>query len=211
MARRSGQVGYEEKKGNWYHVRFRKDVPGQEKRAYLSIPICPISGPGALRKPERLRRRKEIIVASGADTEEHFNSVAAINYGGTFRKQAEWFLNHLQTRKRKPIKPATADGYRSYIGNWLDPYLGDLPLSSVNNLVVKGLVTRMVEAGRSPKMVGNVIQFAKMAVASAVNENGEEIHPRTWNHEFMDLPEVKNQRLQSWLARRDESKCSIFF
>jgi len=103
-------------------------------------------------------------------------------------------LNHLQTRKRKPIKPATADGYRSYIDNWLDPYLGDLPLSSVNNLVVKGLVTRMVEAGRSPKMVGNVIQFAKMVVASAVNENGEEIHPRTWDHEFMDLPEVKNQR-----------------
>src|ERR1700722_8187301 len=33
-----------------------------------------------------------------------------------------------------------------------------------------------------------------MVVASAVNENGEQIHPRTWNHEFMDLPEVKNQR-----------------
>jgi hypothetical protein len=47
MARRSGQVGYEEVKGNWYHVRFRKDVPGQEKRAYVSVPICPVSGPGA--------------------------------------------------------------------------------------------------------------------------------------------------------------------
>ena len=29
---------------------------------------------------------------------------------------------------------------------------------------------------------------------SIVNENGERIHPRTWNHEFIDLPEVKNQR-----------------
>jgi hypothetical protein len=194
MARRSGQVGYEEKKGDWYHVRFRKDVPGQEKRAYLSVPICRISGPGALTKPERLRRRKEIIVASGADTVEHLNSVEAINYGGTFRKQAVWCLNHAQTRRRKPIKPATADGYQSYSDKWLDPYLGDLPLSSVNNLVVKGLVTRMVEDGKSPKMVGNVVQFVKMVVASAVNEDGEEIHPRTWNHEFMDLPEVKNQR-----------------
>lgn len=27
-----------------------------------------------------------------------------------------------------------------------------------------------------------------------MNENGEEIHPRKWNHEFIDLPEVKNQR-----------------
>jgi hypothetical protein len=47
MARRSGQVGYEEVKGGWYHARFRMDVPGQEKRAYLSRPICPVSGPGA--------------------------------------------------------------------------------------------------------------------------------------------------------------------
>lgn len=39
MARRSGQVGYEEVKGGWYHVRFRIDVPGQERRAYLSTAI----------------------------------------------------------------------------------------------------------------------------------------------------------------------------
>jgi hypothetical protein len=38
-----------------------------------------------------------------------------------------------------------------------------------------------------------VIQVVKMVVASAVNENGEEVHPRTWNHQFMELPEVKNQ------------------
>jgi integrase len=146
------------------------------------------------REPERFRRRKEIIVASGADTEEYFKNVEAINHGGTFRRQAEWWLDHAQTRKRKPIKPSTADGFRSYLSKWLNPILGDLPLSSVNNLVVKDLVTHMMEAGISPKMVGNVIQVVKMVVASAVNENGEEIHPRSWNHEFMDLPEVKHQR-----------------
>src|SRR5580704_2030698 len=75
MARRSGQVGYEEVKRRWYHVRFRIDVPGQEKRAYLSRPICPISGPGSRTKPERLKLGKQIIAASGADTEEHFNKV----------------------------------------------------------------------------------------------------------------------------------------
>jgi len=59
MRRRSGQTGYEEKKGGWYHVRFRIDVLGQEKRAYKSVPICPVSGPSALSKLERLRKRKE--------------------------------------------------------------------------------------------------------------------------------------------------------
>ena len=194
MARRSGQVGYEEVKGSWYHVRFRIDVPAREKRAYLSKPICPVSGPGTLTKPERLKRKREIIAASGADTEDHFNRIEAISYGTTFRTQAEWWLNHVQARKRSPITPATAAGFGSYLKKWLNPNLGDLPLSSVNNLVVKGLVTKMTDAGLSAKMVNNVVQVAKMVVASAVNENGERVHPRTWNHEFIDLPEVKGQR-----------------
>jgi integrase len=100
----------------------------------------------------------------------------------------------VQTRKRNPIRMATAAGFGSYLKKWLNPNLGHLPLSCVNNLVVKGLVTKMTDAGLSAKMVSNVVQVVKMVVASAVNENGEQIHPRTWNHEFMDLPEVKNQR-----------------
>lgn len=194
MARRSGQVGYEEVKGSWYHVRFRIDVSGQEKRVYLSKPICPVSGPGSLSKLERFRKRKEIITASGADTEEHFKKVEAFNHGTTFRKQAEWWLDYAMTRKRKPIRPATAAGFESYLKKWLHPLLGDLPLSSVNNRAVRHLVTKMTEAGKSPKMVNNVVQVVKMIMASAVNENGEQIHPRTWNHEFIDLPEVTNQR-----------------
>jgi integrase len=51
----------------------------------------------------------------------------------------------------------------------------------------------MAKAGVSPKMVTNVIQVVKMVVGSVVNENGERLHPRTWNHEFMDLPEVRDQ------------------
>src|SRR6202789_3760213 len=73
MARRSGQVGYEEVKRGWFHVRFRMDVPGQEKRAYLSKPICPISGLGFLTKPERFRQRKQIIAARGAETGTQLN------------------------------------------------------------------------------------------------------------------------------------------
>jgi integrase len=194
MARRSGQVGYEEVKGSWYHVRFRMDVPGQEKRAYLSTPICPISGPGALTKPERLRKRKEIIAASGADTEEHFNKVDAINQGIVFRKQAEWWLNRVQARKRRPVRPSTLAGFASYLNNWLNPNLGDMPLSSVNNLVVKQLAVKMTAAGLSPKTMSNIVQVVKMIVASALNENGEQVYPRTWNHDFIDLPEVRNQR-----------------
>src|SRR6202035_163702 len=52
----------------------------------------------------------------------------------------------------------------------------------------------------SPKMVNNVIQVVKMVVASLVNEDGEKIYPRTWNHEFIDMPEVKNQRQPTYTS-----------
>ena len=78
--------------------------------------------------------------------------------------------------------------------NWLNPNLGDIPLSSVNNPVVKQLVKKMTTAGLSPKTMNNIVQVIKMVVASALNENGEQLYPRTWNHDFIDLPEIRNQR-----------------
>jgi len=33
-----------------------------------------------------------------------------------------------------------------------------------------------------------------MVVASAVDEQGEEIYPRKWNAEFIDLPVVEKER-----------------
>src|ERR1035438_3646033 len=121
MARRSGQCGYLERKGNGWYVRFWIDVAGQEKRVHKSIRICPAKGPGALAKPERERRAKEVISASGANTVEHFEKVQALNQGATFRQQSAWWLNHARTRKRSPIKPATAVGYQSYLDNRLNP------------------------------------------------------------------------------------------
>ncbi len=40
----------------------------------------------------------------------------------------------------------------------------------------------------------HIVQVVKMVVASALNENGEQLYPRIWNHDFIDLPEIRNQR-----------------
>ena len=39
-----------------------------------------------------------------------------------------------------------------------------------------------------------------MVLASAVDEQGDEIYPRKWNHEFIDLPEVKDQKTPSFTS-----------
>jgi integrase len=192
MSRRSGQNGYIEKKGGAYVVRFWMDVPEQEKRVHKSVRICPVSGNGKMSKPERERRAKQIIAESGADTEQHFRTVQQVNLGTTFQQQADWWVEHIQTRKRNPVKPHTAGTWRSHL-KWINQRIGGMPLASVNNSTAKMLVAEMAQNGSSPKTIFNYLQVIKQVIASAVDENGEQKHSRKWNHEFIDLPVVENQ------------------
>src|SRR5260370_33294119 len=53
----------------------------------------------------------------------------------------------------------------------------------------------MSEAGLSPKTISdNYVPVVKMVVASAIDEEGEEIRPRTWNNAFIDLPVVEKDK-----------------
>jgi|SRR5450755_1678934 integrase len=67
-------------------------------------------------------------------------------------------------------------------------------VSSVGNLALKGLVAKMVKAGLSPKTINTYSQVVKSVVASAVNEEGEQLYPRRWNHEFCDMPVVDKRK-----------------
>jgi integrase len=208
MSRRSGQSGSVEKKRGYYVVRFWEDIAGKEKRVHRSVRICPVSGPGSMTKPEREHRAREIIQESGADTAEHLHQVQAVNLGTTFRQQAEWWLKHVQDRKRKPVKPHTVSSWKSHL-KWINPRLGDMPLSNVNNLVLKQLVSDMAEAEYSPKTITNYVQVVKMVVASAIGDDGEEIYPRKWNSEFIDLPTVAAQHTPTFTAQEIEKILAI--
>lgn len=144
-------------------------------------------------KPERDRRAREIITASGADTEEHFEKVQAINLGMTFRNQAKKFIEGAAIRKRKPVKPATISTWNYALDKWILPHLGELPLATVDNDTVKPLVTKMHDSGLSAKSIENYVGLIKLVVKSA-KENGRELFPREWSNEEMDIPEIKNQR-----------------
>ncbi len=193
MSRRSGQNGYIERKGSAYVVRFWMDVPGQERRVHKSIRICPISGPGKMSKPERERRSKEIIAESGADTAGHLRDCQAATLGTTFREQAEWWLRESARRKRRPVKARSVASWRSCL-KWINGKIGGMPLASVNNVAMRELVQAMAEEGWSPATIRAYATVVKMVVASAVGEDGEPMYPRKWNHDFIDLPVVGEQR-----------------
>jgi integrase len=192
MSRRSGQNPKPQIDGNWYVVRFWKDVVGQEKRRRAREKICPVSGPGKLSASERQRKAKEIIAASGADSAEHFNKVVRAIHGTTFREQAEIWLHQVKNRKRKPVAPSTLATWECALENWIYPNIGDTPLESINNLVVKNLVTTMVDSGKlGASAIRAYVMTVKMVVASAIDEQGEQLYPRKWNHTFIDMPQVK--------------------
>jgi hypothetical protein len=109
MSRRSGQYGSIEQHGKVWTVRFWLDVEGQHERDYKRVKICPVNGPGSLNKSERKRRAQEIIAEFGANSEEVFRKAEAMNLGTSFKEQAERWFKEVQTRKRRPIKPRTAD------------------------------------------------------------------------------------------------------
>src|SRR3984893_1424071 len=59
---------------------------------------------------------------------------------------------------------------------------------------LKVLVEVMVKGGLSPKTINTYSQVVKSVVASAVNEEGEQLFPRKWNHEFVDMPGVDKSK-----------------
>src|SRR3984957_3770998 len=194
MSRRSGQNGCIQEDGNWYVVRFWRDVAGQEKRQRVRERICPISGPGKLSVSERKHKAKEIIEASGADTAEQFEKVVLSNHGITFREQARIWLEQMKNRRRKPVAPSTLENWERCLRDWLNPNIGDMPLDSIGNLALRNLGATMVESRLGASAIRSYTNTVKMVVASAINEEGDALFPRKWNHDFIDLPEDRNSK-----------------
>jgi hypothetical protein len=88
------------------------------------------------------------------------------------------------------VKPATVYGWQHCLDRWILPNLGNKLLSEVRNGVLRQFVEILSAAGLAPKSIVNVVTVVKLVVASAVDEEGDQIHPRIWNHEFIQLPLV---------------------
>ena len=117
-----------------------------------------------------------------------------------FKSQAQKFLENSMRRRRNPAKPATIRNWQSCLARWLNPEIGDQPLADVNNAILKQLVAKMCDAGLSAQTVVTYTGLVKLVVGSALDENGEELFPRKWNHDFIDLPIIANQHRPTFSA-----------
>jgi integrase len=162
--------------------RFWIDVQsGQRRRKTVSLGRC------ATQSVARLRLR-DYIERAGINATSAFGQVPVP--GTTFRQQAERWIDSVSIRKRRPVKPATVYGWQHCLDKWILPNLGNKLLSEMRNGALRQFVAILSAAGLAPKTVVNVVTVVKLVVASALDEEGEQIHPRVWNHEFIQLPLV---------------------
>jgi integrase len=67
-------------------------------------------------------------------------------------------------------------------------------VSEVGNGALRQFVEILTAARLAPKTIVNVVTVVKFIVASAVDEEGDQIHPRVWNYEFIQLPLVVKEK-----------------
>lgn len=108
-----------------------------------------------------------------------------------FEQQAQEFIQRIQTRRRSPVRPATARIYQSYLDSRILPELGKLELSKIENGAAKSFISRLNETGLAATTINDIFKVVKLVIASALDQNGNELYPRTWNHDFIDLPVVQ--------------------
>ena len=86
-----------------------------------------------------LRKAREIVEKSGANSEERFNRVVLGET--TFRDQAKTYLRWVQSRDREPIKDTSS--IEGALNKWILREIGNLPLANVHNITVSPLVDKM--------------------------------------------------------------------
>lgn len=107
-----------------------------------------------------------------------------------FQTQSEEWLAGLSSRKKNPVKPSSLVQFRSFLRT-LVPLIGARQLEEINNRALRELVGKL---RGSPKTISCYLGVVKSVVASVLDEDGQPIHKRTWNSDFIDAPQVDKQK-----------------
>ncbi len=169
------------------YVQFWRDVPGQAeaKREFVALGLCRTRTIAERRAAEKL---EQLGINS---TQTFIEATSTI----TFKLQGEVWLRSLAQRKRNPLEQTTIDTRRYALDKWIYPFFEGRRLADVNNRAMKELVEHIGHL--APSTIRDYSNIVKGVVASAINEDGEELFPRNWNEEYIDAPIVADQNQPS--------------
>jgi integrase len=122
----------------------------------------------------------------------------------TIQSAADAWLTNLETRKRRPAKPATLATFRAYVRAHIGPALGQQDVETVGNAQMREFVAHLAAKKLAPKTIMEVSNAVRQIVASIVDQNGDELFPRKWNSDFIDAPVVEKQNQPSVTSEQIE-------
>ena len=193
LSRRTGQLG-----NVFQHSQTRKEANGEWNPNALAY--------GRIYVDETTGRRRVIVQLGACRSKRHaeaklseYINAHKINepqtfhraYSPTFAATAAAWLEQIKNRRRRPVKPATIAGWEHLLEKRLLSRLGSTPVGEIGNAALKTLINGMAAEHLSAKTICSYVAVVKMVVASAINEEGEQLYPRTWNDDFIGLPIVK--------------------
>lgn len=175
--------------------RFRVDVAGQveQKEVRVALGFC------RDRFSALLRLQKVMQEAGVFDVQKIQERIDTVT---TFARQAAWMITEMRAgrivnkKTREPIGERTVDAYETAIA-YLVGVVGTKPLASLDNPQARELVARMKaelnkKGGKrfSQKTISDYWDAFARVFVEAVDEHGNQVHPRKWNLSFIALPKV---------------------
>jgi integrase len=124
-------------------------------------------------------------------------------------QQSEIYIANLENRKRDPATGNTLQAYRSYLKNHIIPHLGQMDLSEIKNGAMKKFVEKLAAKQLSPASIAGVVNCVKGVIKSAVNENGDYLHPVQWNNSFIDSPPVNPRDQEGPILSREALEAAL--
>jgi integrase len=126
----------------------------------------------------------------------------------TVETAASAWLRHLETRKRRPAKPATLQTFCSHVNRIL-PRLGKLEVGSVGVAVLRDFISELDRDGLSAKTQVEIAGTVKQVIASCTDSEGEPLFPRNWDNVRLDLPIVNPSEQHTPIVTREQIEQAI--
>jgi integrase len=157
MARRKGQRGCVEERGNLWWGKYWIDVPEQNKRVRRSVPIGSVE---AMTKTQARQRLVQMLQELGVNTAEHLER--SIKPVVTFAQKADKWIqevedSHAGDMKYVRVKPSTFRTMKSIVKKHLKPRFADKAIDEISQRDADGLIDELAVEGKSKTTIKNIV------------------------------------------------------
>jgi integrase len=190
---------------------YRRDMPGETEQRAVRPPL------GFCRdRTSALLKLHNVMKKAGVLDPEKIRE--RITPTATFRHQSGWMIAEMKAgrivnkKTREQIGERTIEHYARAIA-FLNGVVGDQPLAALDNPEARDLVARMKAEtlpngskrfGHSGKTIVEYFKTCQKVIASAIDERGNQLYPRTWNLTFIGLPKVNKRKQHCPTLTADE-------